>query len=84
MSTLLDVITRNLKQHGGTFAVSYDPALRQGWTVAVEWGREAPDSPMAGAAAYGVGDNALGAIQAALDEAGWLLFDDDTEHSPGR
>lgn len=39
------------------------------WTCGLEWGQEAEDSPMAGAAAYGVGATIHEAITAALGES---------------
>lgn len=41
------------------------------WSVALVWGREAKDSPMAGAAAYGLGDTLAEALDVALKEAGY-------------
>jgi hypothetical protein len=38
------------------------------WIVGLEWGQEAEDSPMAGAAAYGVGVSAWDAVEMALRE----------------
>lgn len=38
------------------------------WSVAVQFGREAEDSPMAGGALYGYGATAEAAVQEALDD----------------
>jgi hypothetical protein len=40
-----------------------------GWVCGLEWGQEAEDSPMVGAAAYGVGETIHEAITAALRES---------------
>lgn len=40
------------------------------FAAASEWGREAPDSPMAGAGAYGIGDTLEAAIEMMLTQAG--------------
>lgn len=39
-----------------------------GWVAALEWGSEAPDSPMVGAASYGTGDTAAEAVKEILKE----------------
>lgn len=41
----------------------------QDWMVAAHWGHEAPDSPMAGAAAYGSASNVTASIEQALTDA---------------
>lgn len=51
----------------GPVAISYDLA-REEFVIGSEWGEEAPDSPMVGAAAYGAG--------ATLDEALAEFFHD--------
>lgn len=38
------------------------------WLVSMEWGSEAPDSPMIGAASYGAGDTLADAIQQVVEE----------------
>lgn len=49
------------------------------WVVAAEYGREAEDSPMAGAAVYGAGETAReGIMQAGADVKLWV-FDDSPE-----
>ncbi len=45
-----------------------DPEVR--WSIEIVWGREADDSPMAAAAAYGIADTVKEALTQALDEAG--------------
>lgn len=42
------------------------------WTCAMHYGREAPDSPMVGASAFGFGCDAEVALRQAMTEAGWL------------
>lgn len=49
----------------GVFGVSYK-GVKKGWSVMAEFGREAPDSPMVGGAAYGMGDT----LREALEPAG--------------
>jgi hypothetical protein len=66
---MFDAITELLQVDGGSFGLSYSPE-REEWVVALEWGREAPDSPMAGAAAYGMDSVAAAAVEQALREAG--------------
>lgn len=39
------------------------------WSVGIEWGREAEDSPMVGAAAYGADTNLTAALEQALKDA---------------
>ena len=51
------VITRNCDR---------EPRL---WMVGMEWGQEAPDSPMVGAAAYGLDENLDIAVEQALADA---------------
>jgi len=55
-------IVMTLGREGGRFAIAYD--AEDGWVAALEWGREASDSPLAAAAAYGVGDTAEQAMDA--------------------
>jgi hypothetical protein len=43
----------------------------KGWSFAAEYGREAPDSPMAGAATYGMDDDPRACIEEALSDAGY-------------
>jgi hypothetical protein len=40
------------------------------WVVGMEWGKEAEDSPMAGAAAYGLDDSLDAALERCLGDAG--------------
>lgn len=62
------VIASKLAEDEGTFALGFH---RGKWTTAIEWGKEAEDSPMVGAAAYGMGETAQEATLAAMREAGW-------------
>ena len=52
----------------GVVALSYYKGV---WMVAIEWGREAPDSPMRSAAAYGQAPTVEAALADAMAEAGW-------------
>lgn len=68
-ATDIRVITEQITAAGeGMLALTYHNGQ---WCVAIEWGREAEDSPMVAAAAYGVGATAQEAIKAAQCEAGW-------------
>jgi hypothetical protein len=64
----IKVIAERLAIEEGSFALSY---FEGQWSVAIVWGQEADDSPMAGAAAYGLGTTAREAIEAAIREAAW-------------
>lgn len=46
---------------------------KDNWLVALEWGQEAEDSPMVGAAAYGVSTSIWVAVEMALQEVGLEL-----------
>lgn len=63
----IEGIVKTIGEEGGRFTIVYD--TERGWIAAMEWGREAPDSPMAAAAAYGAGDTAEEAMRA-LDRDG--------------
>lgn len=72
-SQALEGIVKTLSEDGGAFGLTYRTGVKPGdapWMAALEWGREAPDSPMAGAAAYGLGESASEAIDKMLDDAG--------------
>lgn len=68
--TIPSQVLENLLREGGRVVIArYD--LREGrgeWGVACEWGQEAPDSPMAAAAAYGIGDTAQEAVDAMVTD----------------
>lgn len=64
----ISAIADKLAVEEGVFALSIHRGM---WTVAIEWGKEAEDSPMCAAAAYGVGATAEEAVAAALTDAGW-------------
>lgn len=54
----------------GAIAIGFEPG--KGWVFSAEWGREAPDSPMAGAATYGADDLSVRAcIEQGLGDAGY-------------
>lgn len=64
----LERLTRFLDGYAGepvAFSLRVDAGEA---SVAIEWGREAPDSPMAGAAAYGSADTTADAVHQALDD----------------
>lgn len=64
----IKLVAEHLAVEEGSFAlVCHDGQ----WTASIEWGCEADDSPMVGAAAYGIGATAREAIENAVDEAGW-------------
>ena len=66
----LEAVAQGLESSGGgQLSFNYDG--RGGWTVMCVFGREAPDSPMAGGVAIGCGVTAADALEGALDEAGW-------------
>lgn len=44
-----------------------------GWAAGVEFGREAPDSPMAGGAAYGMGTTAAEALIGVIMDGGFKV-----------
>lgn len=65
----IEAIGQLLEKEGGRFnLVKMDDS--DDWLAALEWGKEAPDSDMVGAAAYQYGENPLQAINRVLDEAG--------------
>jgi hypothetical protein len=64
-------------KNGGVFGVS---AKEEGdWSVMAEYGSEAADSPMAGAAVYGMGGSLRAALMPAGDDAGLWEADDSEE-----
>lgn len=66
---MLEDVVKLLEPEGGSFGLSYNPE-REEWMAAIEWGREVPDSPMVGAAAYGIDAVPAAAVETALREAG--------------
>jgi hypothetical protein len=69
---MLEGVRGLIEQGGGALMLSHDPSRSpdDSWIVAIEWGREENDSPMAGAAAYGLGSTPTDALEKALKEAG--------------
>jgi hypothetical protein len=72
------IVTNCIAAQGGALGVSFIPErTREGsdakveahWMVGAEYGREAPDSPMAGAAIYGTGLTLRAALEQAGDDA---------------
>lgn len=41
------------------------------WSVGMHWGQEAPDSPMVGAATYGLDESLVKALEQAAADTGW-------------
>lgn len=58
-----------LTREGGAFGMGYNPDEGE-WVVRLEWGREAVDSDMVGAAAYQVHPVPAIAVELCLKEAG--------------
>lgn len=50
---------------------SEQPEGKEPWSVGLIWGREAPDSPMAAAAAFGMGNTLGEALAEAAADCGW-------------
>ncbi len=68
-SGLIQAAARYLAKQGeGTMLLSLDE--KGEWSCALTFGREAPDSPMAGGAAYGFGPTVDDALVEALTECG--------------
>lgn len=61
-------LTRLMREEGGSLGLSY--TIGGYWVAGFEWGQEAPNSPMAAAASYGMGDSAEVALQHVLEEIG--------------
>lgn len=74
LATQMGGVEKGLTSEGGRVVLSHDPDRHEdeSWVVGIEFGKEAPDSPMAGGAAYGTGGTMLEALQQAVDETGWL------------
>lgn len=67
MTTLIGRLAEHL-QHNGPVVLSH---TGKAFGVASEWGQEADDSPMVGAAAYGLDTELETALDHMLDEAGY-------------
>jgi len=63
------VVAAELAEREGMFTLAFHGSQ---WTAGIEWGKEVEDSPMVGAAAYGVGSTAQEAVLTALQDAGWV------------
>jgi hypothetical protein len=61
----VDALVALVGQESGRVGIGFDG---HEWVVALEWGHEAPDSPMAGAASYGVGVELRDALRQVLTE----------------
>lgn len=66
---MFDDISVFLGKEGGSFALSYSKK-RNEWMAALEFGQEAPDSPMVGGAAYAVHEVPAVAVEMCLRKAG--------------
>lgn len=64
---VLEGLARHLRLHGGV-ALSFSERGDGEYVYGSEWGQEADDSPMAGAASYGLGDSLLLCLEQALRE----------------
>jgi hypothetical protein len=62
----LEKLLDHLVEQGGRLSITWDPA--DGAVVAYEFGREAEDSPMYGAAAYAGCDTILEALEIVADQ----------------
>jgi hypothetical protein len=65
----LNCLLATVREQGGRVLISYDDEDHV-WMIGMEWGREAPDSNMAGAAAYGLQDKFEDALNQVVGEAG--------------
>lgn len=70
-SQMLEAITRGLEIEGGHLSFHFDEKKRD-WLVAAEFGRETPDSDMAGGASYQQGPILSNAMEALIEECGWF------------
>jgi hypothetical protein len=66
----MEYVSENLQEQEGRFIIAY---FNGGWTCGIEWGKEAPDSDMIGAAAYGEGKTMQEAVNKALEQTGWVF-----------
>lgn len=64
--TSAQVLLDTLGEQGGSLAINGEDDGE--WIVAIEFGREADDSPMAGGAAYGAGSTMAEALDSAAKE----------------
>lgn len=67
MSELNERIEKHLTNNGPIILMK---SPRGEFMASSEWGEEAPDSPMVGAAAYGLGESYEEAVTQVLDQAG--------------
>jgi hypothetical protein len=67
MEANLAAIEKFCAEQEGTFALGV--GQRGGWSAMLNFGREAPDSPMAGGSAIGTGDTAAEAVAQVVEEA---------------
>jgi hypothetical protein len=68
---MIEAVVQRISEEGGAFSLVCSGGVdAEEFTAAMEWGQEAPDSPMAAAAAYGIGSSAAEAIELMLNDAG--------------
>lgn len=65
----MDDLIKFIERHGGGIGVMFNDGNHE-WTVAVEFGREAADSDMAGGASYGIGESLDEALLTVRQELG--------------
>lgn len=65
----LAAIAKFCAEHEGTFSLGFGMRGGPHWSGMLNFGREAPDSPMVGGSALGSGDTAEEAIDGVIDEA---------------
>lgn len=66
---VMGAINHGLNSTDGAITIAH---TEKGWLCGIEWDREADDSPMVGAAAYGMGETMGEAVEQALEEAQWF------------
>lgn len=64
----LAAIAKFCRERGGAFSLGYSDASGD-WSAMLNFGREAPDSPMAGGSALGSGDTPEECLAGLIDEA---------------
>jgi hypothetical protein len=69
--SMCHALYRFIAEHGASFGMFFDPETKDdhSWSVMLNFGREAPGSPMAAGSALGSGASAREALEGALTEA---------------
>jgi hypothetical protein len=65
----LNRAVKTIAEEGGRLMISYEEE-KGVWITGMEWGKEAEDSDMAGAAAYGLQDTLESSLGALVEDAG--------------